>query len=407
MKIETGRNAISLPQLAAIYSVSMVTSLPGLAVSPILGKLETVFGHASDLQLQMLESLPSFVIVPFILLAGRLSLRFDTKRLLIAGLGVFFACSLTYPFANRMWMLLAISGLLGVGAGLVVPFSTGLVADYFHGRRRTKQLGIVSAISNLTLVVATFAAGRLAGIDWHLSFAVYCLSGISLFFAFFLDKKPPRAIGHSSTSAPSPHPASSLLRKYGWLLKLMFFYYLITLLALIVPLNLSLYLHDLKIGNYDTSGTIISVFFLSMTVPGLFVNRILSLLQSFANTAALFLVCIGLLLFACKADTGWLAAGVISVGFGYGVMQPLVYDRTASLADPAKTTFALSWVMVMNYVAIITCPFLLQGFQSLFSIRSAAFPFLLGCVASGIAAIFSLPHHNANRSESTLGRQPY
>lgn len=136
----------------------------------------------------MLESLPSFIIVPFILLAGRMSLYFNTKKLLITGLAIFSACSIAYPFADRMWALLLISGLLGIGAGLVIPFSTGLVADYFSGSYRTKQLGYVSAITNLTLVIATLLAGFLAGISWHLSFVVYCISGISLFFAFYLDE---------------------------------------------------------------------------------------------------------------------------------------------------------------------------------------------------------------------------
>ena len=191
MKIKTGQGNMTLQKLIAIYSISMVTSLPGLAISPILGKLESIFSSTSELQLQMLESLPSFIIVPFILLAGRMSLYFNTKKLLITGLAIFSACSIAYPFADRMWALLLISGLLGIGAGLVIPFSTGLVADYFSGSYRTKQLGYVSAITNLTLVIATLLAGFLAGISWHLSFVVYCISGISLFFAFYLDEKPP------------------------------------------------------------------------------------------------------------------------------------------------------------------------------------------------------------------------
>ena len=110
MKIKTGQGNMTLQKLIAIYSISMVTSLPGLAISPILGKLESIFSSTSELQLQMLESLPSFIIVPFILLAGRMSLYFNTKKLLITGLAIFFACSIAYPFADRMWALLLISG---------------------------------------------------------------------------------------------------------------------------------------------------------------------------------------------------------------------------------------------------------------------------------------------------------
>ena len=129
MKIKTGRGTITLLVLIAIYSISMVTSLPGLAISPILGHLETIFKDSSELQLQMLESLPSFIIVPFILLAGRLSLHVNKKKILIIGLSIFFICSIAYPFADKMWLLLLISAILGIGAGMVIPFSTGLVAN--------------------------------------------------------------------------------------------------------------------------------------------------------------------------------------------------------------------------------------------------------------------------------------
>lgn len=230
MKIQTGNGTITLQKLAAIYSISMVTSLPGLAISPILGKLETIFHTASELQLQMLESLPSLIIIPFILLAGRLSLKLNRKKLLIAGLAIFFACSIAYPFADSMGFLLFISGLLGVGAGMVIPFSTGLVADYFSGDYRTRQLGLVSAITNFTLVIATLLAGFLAGINWHLSFIVYCISGISFYFAFFLDNKPAFAGNNEKQSQSNIRPK--------WPVKLMLLYYLITLLALTVPLNL-------------------------------------------------------------------------------------------------------------------------------------------------------------------------
>ena len=43
MKINTGRGTIPLITLVGIWSVSALTSLPGLAVSPILGQLTTNF----------------------------------------------------------------------------------------------------------------------------------------------------------------------------------------------------------------------------------------------------------------------------------------------------------------------------------------------------------------------------
>lgn len=398
MKIDTGNGSITLQKLFAIYSISMVTSLPGLAISPILGKLETIFHSASELQLQMLESLPSFIIVPFILLAGRLSLAMNKKKLLVIGLAIFFASSVIYPFADSMWFLLLISALLGVGAGLVIPFSTGLVADYFTGNFRIKQLGYVSAITNFTLVLATLLAGFLAGISWHLSFLVYCISGVSLFFACFLDDKPPYAKNETSVKQ-SFKPV-----KIKWPVKLMLLYYLITLLALTVPLNLSLYMHNLKLGNYDTSGTLISIFFLSMTLPGLAISKILARLKEYTNFISLVLISLGLILFAFKVGIVLLTVGVILIGLGYGAMQPIIYNKTASMVSAVDATYALSLVMVMNYVAIITYPFILNLVERIFNSDSAYFPFIFCMFISVAFTIFAFfRRHTDTLGESSQG----
>ena len=190
MKIQTGKGTIALTTLLAIWSVSMVVSLPGLAVSPILGRLHRIFGHATDLEIQMLTSLPSLLIIPFVLLAGKLSVSRNKLLILYTGLIIFFVSGLSCLFVGGMTSLIVVNGILGIGAGMVVPLSTGLVADYFSGRPRVRQLGISSAISNVTLVLATSLTGWLATIDWHYPFLVYLLPGVSLLLTLTLRKAP-------------------------------------------------------------------------------------------------------------------------------------------------------------------------------------------------------------------------
>lgn len=380
MKIKTGQGTIGLLVLLAIYSTSMVTSLPGLAISPILGNLQNVFQGASRLHLQMLESLPSFIIVPFILIAGRLSLNINKRKLLLSGLAIFFLSSIAYPFARTLNLLLVISAFLGIGAGMVIPFSTGLIADYFTGIYRTRQLGIASAINNLTLVLATLLSGFLAGINWHYSFLVYCFSGFSLFFAFFLDKKPPY-LAHSAdkNTAPVPHP------KFKWPVKLMLFYYFITFIALAVPFNLAMYMQNLHIGTSNTSGTLIAVFFLAVTFPGFDINRSISWFKTYTNVFSMAALSLGFILFSFKSGIFLLTVGVILIGLGYGVMQPIIYDKTAGHVSTAQATYALSLVMVMNYIAIITYPFILSWITT----DNAYFPFLFSMILGSVFTVFT------------------
>ena len=47
MRIQTGRGTIPLITLVGIWSISALNALPGLAVSPILGKLSVIFPHST------------------------------------------------------------------------------------------------------------------------------------------------------------------------------------------------------------------------------------------------------------------------------------------------------------------------------------------------------------------------
>ena len=204
MKIKTGKGSVTLVVLLAIWSVSAIASLPGLAVSPILGDLNKVFPKVTDLEIQMLTSLPSLLIIPFVLLSGKLSEGRDKLKILIVGLSIFFLSGVACLFARSMAWLIVISCILGVGAGMVIPLSTGLIVDYFTGDSRVRQLGYSSAINNLTLVVATAVTGYLAEVNWHLPFLVYTLPGISLALSFFLRR---------SRSTPEPEQSIQMRHK--------------------------------------------------------------------------------------------------------------------------------------------------------------------------------------------------
>lgn len=187
MKVQTGQGTIPLITLIGIFSISALNALPGLAVSPILGDLNKIFPSATDLEIQMLSSLPSLLIIPFILLSGKLTEKVNNLLLLQIGLTIFGVSGILYLLSNKMWQLIAISAMLGIGSGLIVPLSTGLISRYFVGAYRTKQFGYSSAITNITLVLATTLTGYLAEVNWHLPFWFICFLYIH-FLTHYLKK---------------------------------------------------------------------------------------------------------------------------------------------------------------------------------------------------------------------------
>lgn len=380
MKIDTGKGTISLITLIAIWSVSAVTSLPGLAVSPILGDMNNIFPKASDLEIQMLTSLPSLLIIPFVLLAGHLSTGRSKLAILYEGLAIFTLCGVACLLAKSMTALIIVSSILGIGAGMIIPLSTGLVVDYFTGNVRVQQLGYSSAINNLTLVAATALTGYVADINWHLSFLVYLLPGVSLILSLALRRETPTPEPKHSDQ----YKQTTINRRHLWVLTA--FYFVATYITLVITFDTAFLFEKYHISQH-LAGISISLFFLAIMLPGLFLNRIIAVTRSYTNALSAMVMTVGLLLLSISKSPILLISGVILTGLGYGVIQPLIYDKAAIIAPPKLATKALSVVMAANYTAIILCPFIINAARRLFASHSEQFGFILN---ASVAAVVTL-----------------
>ena len=391
MQITTGKGSISAIAVVAILSISAVVSLPGLAISPILNDLDNIFPEASKLEVEMLESLPSLLIIPFMLLAGRWSVRGNKIKLLVTGCVIFLISGIGSLFSQSLIELVVMGAIMGIGAGIIIPLSTGFIVDYFTAEYRVKQLGISSAVNNLTLVVATALTGWLAEWKWSYAFAVYLLPAITLLLI--------PALSHTT---PSPEPSSSAQHRQGGLnsgmiVGLMLFYFAITYCSLVVTFNTS-YLVA-KGGMSDTtSGVIISLFFLAIMAPGFILNRIIAICGALTNLWSLVMMGCGLAVIALMPTTAlWLIVGVVLTGIGYGIMQPIIYDKAATNAPPHLATLALSIVMSVNYAAILVAPFIIDGVDHIFDTSSPRFAFGFNAMATLLLAVAAALTYRHNR----------
>ena len=391
MQIQTGKGMISLITLMGIWSISALNALPGLAISPILGKLSTIFPHATELDLQMLSSLPSFLTIPCIILSGKLTEKVNNIALLQIGLWIFLFSGLLYLFSTEIWQLIAVSTLLGIGSGLVIPLSTGLISRYFDGKYRTKQFGLSSSITNVTLVLATMLTGYLVEINWRLPFTVYLFAFIPILFSYSLDKKLP------------PHPQETLVSKsskqgyeeksnnqgiqLNHLIQIMCFYGLATYLVVIINFNLSFLMEEYHFTS-SRSGLMISLFFLAIMAPGFILNPIVSLLGRKTKFYSMLSITLGLALITFSPNEWIIGLGCVLAGLGYGIIQPIAYDKATRIATSEKATLSLAFVMVMNYLAILLCPFILHLFEGLFHIRTQQFAFTVNLLIALITAVW-------------------
>lgn len=172
---------IKMKSLAAsILSLSLLTVMAGAAVAPALEVIRRHFSDASQLEVQLVVCMPALFIVITNMFFGRLASRFGARTLTMAGLALYTVGGAAAGLFNSIWAVLVMRALVGVGVGIIMPLSTGLLSYYFAPEKREGLMGLSSAANQLGGVVATLLAGVLANISWRLSFLVYLMGLISI-----------------------------------------------------------------------------------------------------------------------------------------------------------------------------------------------------------------------------------
>ncbi len=418
--VNTGKGRITLLTLIAIWSISLVVDLPGLAITPVMAGLDTIFPHASHLEIQLLSVLPNFCIIPFILLSGRLSMSRSQTGLIDLGMIIFLIGGVACLFAESMTALIITSCLIGVGCGIVIPLAAGVIAEHFAGVERVRQMGIKSGIANFTLIFATLIVGWIGTKDWHLPFLVYLVPVIPLALSPFLTKK---YIARTSQGAemkpvkPSPHgpvaadsvtsttdsnssagnPVTPLQRARAtrrsrnattW--GIIIFYLAITICSITITYYIPFVMQDNRMTTSQTS-IVTSIFFLFVTAAGFTLPYIVKALRNATTTTCLIIMMLGLLIVSL-GHTLWLyIIAVILIGYGYGLLQPIFYTKASLLAPTsAMATNTISYIMTANYLGTAVTPLLFSGLQQLFHIPGHSFAFWLGLGFMAIVLVFAI-----------------
>lgn len=418
MQVKTGKGTIGMMVVLAIWSLSLAVDLPGLAVTPIEGQLHSIFHDATDFKIQLLTVLPNLVIIPFVLLSGKLSETRHKIAVIVAGTVLYIAAGALSIFSSSLNMLILLSCLLGAGCGLILPFSTGLIADVFTGKYRMKQMGIISAIGNVALVLATFVVGFLAAKSWHLPFLVYLLPLLSLVLIPFLHKIPKSdydqapATDSSSTTSDSAATKSDASAKTVaqnvpavdadgfstkgqtvkggfyigrtiWLLLAYFFF----VFATCIP---AYYLPNIKWIDAESASTMTSTFYFAMFVIGLALTPCMKLFRKTTFIAAAAMITGSFVLFVFTHSTVIYIIAAAICGLGNGIAQPIFYTKaTEVVTSDSKSTLSLAYLQVANYVAISLVPVIVGAARYIFhQPTSTLFPFIFVGIASAIVLVF-------------------
>ena len=373
--VNSGCGKIPFISLVAILSISLTVNLPGLAISPIMGKLDEVFHHVTELEIQLLTVLPNLVTIPFILCSGKICTPKNQIAILALGLALYTLTGVLYFFATTIVQLIILSCLLGVGCGLVIPLAASLISQYFVGKQRTKQLGMKSSLSNFTVIFATLFVGWVAAINWHLAFIVYMIPVIPLCLIPFMTskyiesnkidvapppytplKEPPTSDDEVRKAVALKKPTNVNFHFHGsktlvLLASVMALYFVMTYATEVVSYYLPFTMEHYKLSTGDV-GVATAMFFTSATISGFALTRIIAVFREKTMIVAIFVAMIGLFICGFLHWYWSFIVGVFIMGLGYGVVQPIIYDKTSYIAP----TFSLATISAFQWCRSSSVP---------------------------------------------------
>jgi MFS family permease len=115
------------------------------------------------------------------LLGGRLADLVGGRRMLLIGLAVFTAASLTSGLAGSATALLAGRAVQGVGAALLSPAALSVLTTTFTGSQRGKALGACAALSGAGSALGVVLGGVLtSGPGWRWIFFINVPIGVAV-----------------------------------------------------------------------------------------------------------------------------------------------------------------------------------------------------------------------------------
>jgi MFS family permease len=365
---------------SAVLSLSILTVLSGMAVSPALGQIRLAFPDGSDLLIQMILTLPALVIIPTGLFSGWLSGRVHKRTIVLIGMIIYLLAGAGGGLTNTLFMLLVTRAFLGIGTGLIAPLSLSLIADFYSGEELATTMGQSSAVATLGGIFLPLISGWLSLYNWRYAFGAYLVAILVFLLVWFYLPEPPAS--EKTTGRGGKLPVGVyVLGIFTFLLMVVFY---------LLPTKIALFMMESGTGNAGQSGLVIAALNLAAFLIGMFFGRFRGLLKRFTPLFGVVMLTAGLLLIYFSQSIGVIAIGMFLCGLAVGSLMPLLFLTTANMVPDALNAPALAITNSSLYLGQFASPLIFSLIAIIFQGQGIRFNFLAGSVMAGISSIVIL-----------------
>jgi len=177
--------------LRIIFTVTLMAVMGAAVITPALPQVERAFDLSPGRVGLLLTvfTLPGVALTPVL---GVLSDRFGRKRVLVPSLLLFGLAGGACALARGMDVLLVLRFLQGCGAAALGTVNVTMIGDIFSGNDRDAAMGYNSSVLSLGTGSYPAIGGALATLGWFYPFALPLLAiPVGLLVLFYLDNPEP------------------------------------------------------------------------------------------------------------------------------------------------------------------------------------------------------------------------
>lgn len=361
-----------------ILSLSIMTVMASALVSPALGAIYADFSPNSEFLVQLVMTIPSIVIVIIALNFSKLTQRFSMRSIAILGLILYTLAGLSGSLAPNIYLLLLSRLFLGIGVGLILPLSTGLIAFFYDKEKQAQLMGYASSMNALGAILATVLSGFLVEGGWRKVFLLYLLGLIPLILVLrYLPKievkSPRKQLNKDSARRISPY----LL---AYMVNMLIFY--------VLPTNFSIVMTDNKIMSSSQVGIFMASINIFAFIAGMVFSQIKRRFVKYTKLFSSMAFFLGFFLLNFIQYKLLILLGLLFVGLGRGIMVPLLNASVGSLVKKEESTSAMALMNAMNYIGQFLSPLVYSGSQRILSWQTSQSAFFLATIFAGLYLIY-------------------
>lgn len=348
----------------SILSLSLLTVMAGAAMAPALGVISEYFSDEKTLFVQMIISMPAVFIFLTSFVFPKLAAKFRARTLLMIALAFYTIGGCVAGVFNSIWIVLLMRALVGVGVGIIMPLSTGLLAFYFSPQEQEGLMGWSSAMNNMGGVIATLISGALATVSWRISFLVYLMGLISIVLcAAFMpnDKIQSDEADERRGSAEPEHviPSTGQVFRSNYVYIIAMFLEMSTFF--IYPANFAMVTVRAGVIPENLTAIIMAIMDLVAFFGGMLFVKVKAAAGGSTKFVAPILFVVGYILLGVIGGWFGVLAGSVCVGFANGEGIPLIISEASKKMGRLAATTVMPLISAALYIAQFASPFIMSG----------------------------------------------